>query len=158
MKIGVLSDTHSRELPSKMLSAFKGVDIIVHAGDICCEETLNFLKKINEVKAVSGNMDELSIKELLPDHLTFNVEEVTVGVFHGKGPSKDALSAAKEMFEDTDVDIVIFGHSHIPFNQKIKGVLFFNPGSPNDTIFAPYCSYGLIEIDKDQISSQIICV
>ena len=46
-------------------------------------------------------------------------------------------------------DIIVFGHSHLPMNEYIKGVLYFNPGSATDTVFAPYRSYGIIEIKKD---------
>jgi putative phosphoesterase len=61
----------------------------------------------------------------------------------------------QEAFKNDGVDIVIFGHSHQPFNQMVKGILFFNPGSPTDEIFAPYKSFGIIEIN-DTIEARIV--
>ena len=58
--------------------------------------------------------------------------------------------------EFKQVDVIIFGHSHIPCNERIDGVLFFNPGSPTDKIFAPYNSYGMIEITGKNINARII--
>jgi putative phosphoesterase len=56
------------------------------------------------------------------------------------------------------VDVVIFGHSHWPVNETINNVLYFNPGSPNDVVRAPYCSYGIINIDAGKISAKIVKV
>ncbi|MBU1888025.1 MAG: metallophosphoesterase family protein, partial [Candidatus Omnitrophica bacterium] len=52
-------------------------------------------------------------------------------------------------------DIIIFGHSHVPMNEYIDGVLFFNPGSATDTVFAPYRSYGIIEIENGEVKAEI---
>ena len=56
------------------------------------------------------------------------------------------------------IDVVMFGHSHEPLNEKNGGVLYFNPGSPNDKVFAPYCSYGILDISEKGIIGKIIKV
>ena len=56
------------------------------------------------------------------------------------------------------MDCVIFGHSHQPFNETIDHVLYFNPGSPNDIISAPYCSYGILEVTDKKIVAKLIKV
>ena len=53
-------------------------------------------------------------------------------------------------------DLVIYGHSHEPLISPIEGVTYFNPGSPNDMITAPYCSYGVIEIKDGTFKPEIV--
>lgn len=152
MRIGVVSDTHSLELPRLMLKDFKSVDLIIHAGDFCDTADYEALAQIKEVKAVYGNMDTAAIRKLLPRRQIIKLGAFSVGLFHGEGPPKTILEKVKAEFQDDKVDMVIFGHSHQPFNQKIGNVRYFNPGSPNDTIFAPYCSYGIIEVANKDFS------
>ncbi|MCC6758735.1 MAG: metallophosphoesterase family protein [Candidatus Omnitrophica bacterium] len=156
MKIGVVADTHSKDLPKQMLSDLKSVDLIIHAGDFCEVRDYEAVAKIKEVKAVYGNMDNSEIRKLFPRKQVFKLGAFSVGLFHGEGPPKTILEKVKEEFQKDKVDIVIFGHSHQPLNQKEGDVLYFNPGSPNDTVFAPYCSYGIIEIDDKKFSAKHI--
>lgn len=150
MRIGVVSDTHSRKLPEAMLKDFKSVDLIIHAGDFCEPADYQSLARIKDLKGVYGNMDDAGIRKVFPRRQILKLGVFNVGLFHGEGPPKTLLDIVKNEFQNDQVDIVIFGHSHQPFNEKIGGVLYFNPGSPNDKVFAPYCSYGIIEIrDKD---------
>jgi predicted phosphodiesterase len=58
-------------------------------------------------------------------------------------------------FKGDNVDCIVFGHSHRPMNEMVKKVLLFNPGSPTDKIFAPYNSYGVIEL-KGELTADII--
>ncbi|MFP3472622.1 metallophosphoesterase family protein, partial [Micrococcus sp. SIMBA_144] len=62
----------------------------------------------------------------------------------GKTTEKRALEA----FEGEDVDVIIFGHSHIPFSRFMKGILLFNPGSPTDKRKLPYYSHGVLTIEE----------
>ena len=146
MKIGIVSDTHSKAMPADMLKDFKSVDLIIHAGDFCDPQDLKVLRKIQEVKGVYGNMDSAAIRKVFPRKQILKLGSLSVGLFHGEGPPHTLLKKVQEEFAKDKVDIVIFGHSHHPLQEEYKGVTYFNPGSPNDTIFAPYCSYGLLEI------------
>jgi putative phosphoesterase len=74
---------------------------------------------------------------------------------HGYGDPRNLIELLKKEFSNPRPDIIVFGHSHMPMNECIEGVLFFNPGSPTDTAFAPYKSYGIIEIKDDKIEAQI---
>ncbi|MCB9772573.1 MAG: metallophosphoesterase family protein [Candidatus Omnitrophica bacterium] len=152
MRIGVVSDTHSLELPRLMLKDFKSVDLIIHAGDFCDTADYEALAQIKEVKAVYGNMDTPAIRKLFPRRQIIKLGAFSVGLFHGEGPPKTILEKVKSEFKDDKVDMVIFGHSHQPFNQIIGHVRYFNPGSPNDKIFAPYCSYGIVEVANKDFS------
>lgn len=157
MKIGVISDTHSLLLPKKLLNELSKVDLIIHAGDVCDEDTLKSLRKIQELRAVQGNMCDSSVKKKLPLKECFECEGVQIGIYHGhQGSTRDAMSNAREQFQGIPMDIIIFGHSHQAFNQTIDGILFLNPGSPNDVIKAKFFSYGLIEIHNGKVKAEII--
>src|SRR3972149_4017312 len=142
MKIGVVSDTHSRVIAKQLLNDFKSVDLIVHAGDFCSEKDLRIFTQIKEVKAVYGNMDEPSLVSKLTRRLIFQWGGFFFGLCHGQGAANHALANIQSEFKKDKLDVVIFGHSHCPFNQEINGILYFNPGSPNDFVCSPYCSYG----------------
>ena len=155
MKIGVVSDTHSLELPQVMLEDFKEVDFIIHAGDFCSLDVLNRFKKIKDVKAVYGNMDGHDMRQVLPRKQIIPCGKFTIGIFHGEGAPKMLLEKVQSEFQGEKVDAVIFGHSHQPMNETIDGVLYFNPGSPNDTVHAPYRSYGILDVN-DKITGKIV--
>lgn len=155
MKIGVVSDTHSKEIPKQLLDDFKKADLIIHAGDFCTMDVFEQLNKVQDTMAVSGNMDSPDIKQLFPKRQIIEVEGIKIGVTHGEGPSNRVRDYVVEEFEYDDVDVVVFGHAHSPCNEIIKGILYFNPGSPNDDIFAPYCSYGLLEIKDGKVKGKI---
>ena len=160
MRIGVISDTHitskSDSLPKEILEAFKNVDMIIHAGDLVELSALEKLKQsCKNIRAVYGNMDSLEVKSKLPAKDIITIENHKVGVTHGYGGPVNIREKIADMFKDQKVDIIIYGHSHTPFNEKINNILYFNPGSPTDKIFAPYNSYGILEIN-DKIEAKII--
>lgn len=156
MKIGVISDTHAQSLPSPLLTALSQVDLIVHAGDIVDWDEFVALSRLKEIKGVSGNMDGAEICHHLPRRQVFTCCGLKIGLFHGEGPPETLLEKVQEQFKNETVDVVIFGHSHQPFNKMIGGVLYFNPGSPTDEVFAPYRSYGILEISETGIKGKII--
>ena len=158
MKIGVISDTHSYRVSQQILKDFKNVDLIIHVGDFCSKADLMIFKKIQKVRAVSGNMDGLEIRQILPERDVFQVDGLTVGLYHGHGPADKVLDIVQKEFRRDKVDIVIFGHSHQPVNEVIDNVLYFNPGSPTDIVRAPYCSYGILKIEEGKVSGEIIKV
>ena len=65
------------------------------------------------------------------------------------------MECVQKEFKDKKVDVIVFGHSHHPMNEIKDGILFFNPGSATDTVFAPFRSYGVLEI-SDVIKGRII--
>ncbi len=158
MKIGIVSDTHSIELPEKLLQDFRKVDFIIHAGDFCGIEDLQKLTKIQEVTAVHGNMDGRDIRQIFPRKQIFKIAAFRIGLFHGEGPATTILERVHSEFVKDKVDCIIFGHSHQPFNKTIDQILYFNPGSPNDRIGTPYCSYGILEVTNNKIVGKLIKV
>ncbi len=149
MRVGVISDTHVwrlDDIPSPVLVALAGVDLIVHAGDFIEMAVLDGLRQLGEVKAVHGNMDSAVLKAMLPHSELFEVNGKTVGLMHGWGGPWGIASRVRARFGD--VDIVIFGHSHEPYNEVVRGSLMFNPGRARE-------SFGILTIDQE-IKGEII--
>jgi hypothetical protein len=113
------------------------------------------LQKIARTEAVCGNMDLPKAQAALKKKKILKAEDKRIGLMHGYGNPDKLVNVLKEEFFNQKPDIIIFGHSHVPMNEVIDGVLFFNPGSATDTVFAPYRSYGIIEIDKGVIKANI---
>jgi len=157
MKIGVLSDTHvpaiMPSLPPAVFEIFRGVDLILHAGDIVELAVLDELRTIAPVEAVAGNMDSSEVHMRLPMKKIVSIGRYSVGLIHGKY----RIDIQKEMIrkEFETVDLIVFGHSHTPFWGKIDGVYFLNPGSPTDKRFAPYNSVALLDIG-DELKAEIV--
>jgi uncharacterized protein len=157
MKVGVLSDTHmpavTRALPPVLFDIFKGVDLILHAGDIVEMSVLEDLKAIAPVEAVAGNMDDPTVHARLPLKKVLTLGRFTVGLIHGKYK----IDVQREMIrkEFDAVDLIVYGHSHTPLWGRVGDVYFLNPGSPTDKLHAPYNSVALLEIGEE-LSAEII--
>jgi len=160
MKIGVISDTHipdkAKQIPKAILDAFKNVDMIIHAGDLVDLSVLNELKGVcKDVLAVRGNMDPEEVKNKLKEKEILQIGKHRIGIMHGFGAPNNLPESLIKEFKDDGVDIIIFGHSHNSMNEVKDGILFFNPGSATDKIFADFNSYGIIEVN-DKIEARII--
>ncbi|MDD4910128.1 MAG: metallophosphoesterase family protein [Candidatus Omnitrophica bacterium] len=155
MKIGVVSDTHYPEtcsrLPDAVFSGLKSADLVLHCGDLTDIAVLDIFRERLpgvEVKAVRGNMDSAKAKNALPVKQILEAGGFKIGLTHGCGHPDDIIDMVNKIFEGERLDAIVFGHTHKPFNKEIGGVLYFNPGSLCDKIFAPYNSYGILEVDK----------
>ncbi|MGD9015707.1 MAG: metallophosphoesterase family protein [Candidatus Omnitrophota bacterium] len=160
MRIGVISDTHipnrAKAIPSEVLDALKGVDMILHAGDLVDLSILDVLKSVcPDVKAVWGNMDPLKTRKGLPEKQIITIGKYRFGLTHGKGSPAFLIDTITDIFKNDKVDVIVFGHSHSPINEKRGKILYFNPGSITDTVFSPFNSYGIIEIN-DEIKTNIV--
>ncbi|MBN1871486.1 MAG: metallophosphoesterase family protein, partial [Candidatus Omnitrophica bacterium] len=158
MKIGVLSDTHiplaANELPQKVIDAFRGMDLILHAGDLVEYSVLKLLEKLAKTEAVCGNMDSLDLRKVLPNKKIIRAGNFSIGLIHGYGPPFNLPSRIRKEFVE-HVDAIVFGHSHSPMNKVMDGILFFNPGSATDKVFAKYNSYGILTLN-DTIKGEVI--
>jgi putative phosphoesterase len=143
MKIGVVSDTHVTslaEIPEKILLALAEVDLIIHAGDFVTKDVLDGLKRLGEVKAVQGNMDSDELKRILPEKELVVIEGKRIGIIHGWGSPYGIDDRVGKMF--SDVDVIVYGHSHYSQNEVKKGILFFNPGRAKN-------SFGILTIGEE---------
>jgi putative phosphoesterase len=159
-RIGVVSDTHvpkqAQQLPEELLQQLEKVDFIIHAGDFEDLDTLKELRRINRLVAVSGNMDSKKVQSQLQQREVLNVDHYKIGIIHGWGDPHTLPRRALEQFKSEGVDCVVFGHSHQACNEIIDGVLMFNPGSPTDTIYAHFKSFGILETSPEGIKGEII--
>lgn len=157
MKVGVISDTHVPaivpSLPPRVFDIFRGVDLILHAGDIVELSVLDELSAIAPVEAVAGNMDGIEVQGRLPAKKVISIGKYTVGLIHGK--YKIAIQREMIMKEFEHVDLIVYGHSHMPFWGKVNDIYFLNPGSPTDKTHAPYNSVALLHIG-DELKAEII--
>lgn len=116
--IAILSDTHGL-LREHVMTEPSAADIIIHAGDINTPNIVESMRKRGETYVVRGNNDR-DWAEALPKSITVTMEGVRFFIIHNK------LDVPKYL---TNVDVVIYGHSHKYFAEVINGVLFLNPGS-----------------------------
>ncbi|MHA1994057.1 MAG: metallophosphoesterase family protein [Candidatus Hodarchaeales archaeon] len=158
--LGLISDTHipscRRELPKKVFSAFKNVDLILHAGDFEKFEVVETLEAIAPLKAVHGNMCSWEIKNIFPPKQTIKVEELEIGLTHGDGGPSGYLSRVQELFQQDNPQIIVSGHTHHPMAEIVNDILILNPGSPTDKRFAPKNTVVLLEIDKTKYEYKFI--
>ncbi|QDZ29449.1 metallophosphoesterase family protein [Noviherbaspirillum sp. UKPF54] len=145
--IGLISDTHGLLRPEARL-ALRGVDRILHAGDICNAEVLAALAEIAPVTAVRGNNDRGAWAESVPERALIDVEGVKLYVLHD-------LHELDIDPRATGVKAVISGHSHRPLSKMENGVLYVNPGSAGPRRFRLPISLGFLEIDGTQIKARL---
>lgn len=158
MKIGVISDTHIpfvvKEIPSSVLTAFKKIDLIVHAGDYTELKVIKKLKELNNFMGVYGNMDPENIREIIPKKDVLEVGKFKIGIIHGHGAPQGLEARVRAEFHEK-LDVIIYGHSHLTKNEIIDDILFFNPGSSTDENFAPFKSFGILTIEES-ITGEIV--
>ena len=159
MRILVLSDTHvprmARDIPKAVYDDIKKSDLVLHAGDFVEMSFLEKLRKVKKTIAVFGNMDSKEISSSLKSKEIIEAGKFRIGLIHGWGAPDGLTDRILEEFKGDKVDCIVFGHSHRPMNEMIKKVLFFNPGSTTDKIFAPYNSYGIIDVNG-KITAKIV--
>ncbi len=149
-RVGVISDTHVprfKRIPEAVWQHFADVERIIHAGDLSVLSVINELETIAPVEAVQGNIETEETMLKLPLKREIVVGHCRIGIVHILGDTKTHARVARQEFPDARV--VVFGHSHIPYNQEHNGQLLFNPGSANDRRRQPKCSIGMLTIDDE---------
>jgi len=145
----LISDTHipgrARVLPEAVLQAADEADLIVHAGDWVSEGVLDELRRHGEVLGVWGNNDGADLRARLPEVARREIEGVRFAVIHETGDAKTRERRMPAAFPDTDV--LVFGHSHIPWDTSAGGLRLLNPGSPTDRRRQPHHTYMTLTVD-----------
>jgi uncharacterized protein len=157
-RVAIISDTHipkaAPELPRQLVESLRGFDQILHAGDLVEMTVLDELRSLAPVAAVSGNMDTPEISAVLPEKRVLEVEGKRIGLIHGWGPPTGIEGRVLSRF--SDVNVVVFGHTHVPLLEWVKGVLLLNPGTPNDRRFSNRLSYATLTIEEGELKPEII--
>lgn len=176
--LGIIADTHVPDrranVNPRALDIFRaaGVAAILHAGDVSVRRVLDQLGDIAPVHAVRGNRDWYALGAL-PLRQVFTFDGIRVGMVHGQGRLVEYLwdkvdymlhGLDQERFKRralatfTDVDVVIFGHMHVPVNEWVNGQLLFNPGSACCAdLYGNHPAIGLLRLSGPQdVSGEII--
>ena len=146
--IGVVADTHGLLRP-QALERLRGVDQIVHAGDIGSPEVLRALEAVAPVTVVRGNNDRGPWARLLPETAVLMVGQVRLYVLH------DVKTLAVDP-RATAIDAVIAGHSHKPSLAEQDGVLFLNPGSIGPRRFTLPIAMGFLTVRGARVGGEIV--
>jgi len=148
MKIGVVSDTHGLLRP-EVAPALKGVDQILHLGDVGKISILDELSKIAPVTAVRGNVDREGRCAKLPETDVVLIEGHYIYMLHDLKALHLDPAAGK-------FAAVLSGHTHVPNHMTKRGVLYFNPGSCGPRRFELPVTVGLLTIEKDELEPEIV--
>jgi putative phosphoesterase len=147
MVIGVISDTHGLLRP-EAVAALRGVEHILHAGDVGDAFILDQLGQIAPVTAIRGNVDRGGRCGRLPETELVELGGVSLYMLH------DRLVLDLEPVA-AGIAAVISGHSHHPAIEWRKGVLYFNPGSAGPRRFSLPVSVGFLEISETGIEPRL---
>jgi uncharacterized protein len=155
VRVVVVADTHlrrswpNRRLPAAAERELAAADVILHAGDITQAEHLEALARHAPVHAVLGNNDP-ELVGVLPETLELDLDGVRIAMIHDSGPAKGRARRLRARFPTADV--VVFGHSHIPWNEVGEdGQLLFNPGSPTERRRQPHRTVGVLELREARV-------
>ena len=140
----VIADTHvprrARDLPAEVWGAVDGADLVVHAGDWVDVATLDRLEARGpRLLACWGNNDGPELRARLPEVARASIEGVRVAVVHETGARYRREERMRAAYPDTD--LLVFGHSHIPWDTTHDGLRLLNPGSPTDRRREPSYTY-----------------
>jgi len=151
--IGLISDTHGLLRPG-VHDALRGVELILHAGDVGGDEILAELGLIAPVKAVAGNTDPPG-SPLLPAEISMELGGVRVHVSHGHevgSPTPEKLAAAY------DADVIVYGHTHRQLISRLDGKLIVNPGAAGAQRFRLKPSVARLTIAKGSAEVAIVAL
>lgn len=167
MRIGLISDTHipqvEKDVPAMVAEVFRGVDLILHAGDIYTPSVLDDLERIAPVLAATGD-DDYDLEDTVADkrvkemHI-LELEGQTLWLVHVQPYNLTNIAGQNEGSSASNgiPDIVVFGHAHYPMVNRVNGTLYINPGSPT---FVHYHrglgSVGILDINAKGADARIL--
>jgi putative phosphoesterase len=146
--VGVISDTHGLLRPEVMKS-FKGVDLILHAGDVGDPEVIDHLETLAPVVAVRGNMDYGSWADRLPASKSLIIGKIKLFLIHD-------IEWIDRQMELQNYQVIITGHTHRPLIDEKDNVLFLNPGSAGHQRQGHPVSIGKLVLCNGQLDTQLI--
>ncbi|GHE96544.1 metallophosphoesterase [Streptomyces griseoluteus] len=145
MRLLLMSDTHlpkrAKRLPDRLLAELPHADVVFHAGDWVDTATLDLLEsQSRRLIGVYGNNDGDGLRARLPEVAYAELGGLRFGVVHETGPARGREARCAERFPG--LDVLVFGHSHIPWDTTAPGGLrLLNPGSPTDRRRQPHATY-----------------
>ena len=150
MRIGIVSDTHGLLRP-EALEALRGVNLILHAGDVGDPVILTQLKMIAPVFAVRGNVDTQAWARELPLTTTVEAEGMSFYMLHN-------LQDLDLKPEASGFQAVVSGHTHQAKQYERNGVLYLNPGSAGPRRFDLPVTLALLDLTQKPLQAEILTV
>ena len=156
----LLADTHvpkrARDLPAQVWQAVEEADVVIHAGDWVGVRLLDELEaRSARLVACWGNNDHGALRERLPEVARVEVEGVRLGVVHETGQAAGREERMSGSY--ADLDVLVFGHSHIPWDTVTPtGLRLLNPGSPTDRRRQPHCTYMTAWAGKGELNDVVL--
>jgi len=160
MRLLLISDTHvpkrARDMPRRVWDEVGRVDVVLHAGDWVDVALLDELEhRAKRLVACWGNNDGPDLRARLPERADVTLEGVRFTVTHETGASAGRDARMARLYPDTDV--LVFGHSHIPWDSTAAtGLRLLNPGSPTDRRRQPHCTYMTATVGDGMLSEVVL--
>ena len=159
IRVLLMSDTHlpvrARDLPAALWAEVDRVDVVVHAGDWVDVATLDRLEaRSRELLACWGNNDGPELRARLPEVARATLEGVRVAVVHETGSKERRDERMRTAYPDTD--LLVFGHSHIPWDTTYSGLRLLNPGSPTDRRRQPHCTWMTCRLAEGAVHDVVV--
>jgi uncharacterized protein len=151
VRLLLIADTHvpkrARDLPTQVWDEVAAADVVIHAGDWVTPDLLDALEaRAARLIGCWGNNDGSVLRERLPERADETLAGVRFTVVHETGASAGREGRMSRLYPDTDV--LVFGHSHIPWDTTTStGLRLLNPGSPTDRRRQPFCTYLTASVD-----------
>ncbi len=148
MRVGVLSDTHGLLRP-EALAALRGVDHLLHAGDVGDPRILDELRTLAPLTAIRGNIDRSGPCSALPATEAVELGGHLLYLVH-------ALADLDLKPEAAGIAAVIYGHSHKPAMEWRHNVLYLNPGSAGPRRFKLPITVAILQVKPEGIGAEIV--
>jgi putative phosphoesterase len=160
VKLLLIADTHipkrARDLPAQVWDEVAGADVVIHAGDWVAPELLDELQtRATQLVACWGNNDGPALRARLPERADVTLDGLHLTVVHETGATAGRDARMSRLYPDSDV--LVFGHSHIPWDTTTKtGLRLLNPGSPTDRRRQPHCSYMTAQVASGELADVVL--
>ena len=160
VRLLLIADTHvprrARDLPAQVWDEIAHADVVVHAGDWVVSEILDELTaRSKRLVACWGNNDGPELRSRLPERADVVLGGLRFTVVHETGASGGREARMSLAYPDSDV--LVFGHSHIPWDTTTRtGLRLLNPGSPTDRRRQPYCTYMTAAVEDSALTDVVL--
>jgi uncharacterized protein len=156
VRLLLIADTHvpkrARDLPQRVWDEVDDADVVIHAGDWVEPELLDALEaRARRLIACWGNNDGDELRSRLPERADATLDGVRFTVVHETGAAGGRDARMARLYPDTDV--LVFGHSHIPWDTTATtGMRLLNPGPPTDRRRQPFATFMTAVVDNGVLS------
>ncbi|MGC0421157.1 metallophosphoesterase family protein [Embleya sp. AB8] len=160
MRVLLTSDTHvprrAKAVPERLLTELAAADVVIHAGDWVDAAALDlFEARSRRLIGVYGNNDGPDLRARLPEVARARLGGVRFAVVHETGPAEGRERRCAARYPD--VDVLVFGHSHIPWDTVAEsGLRLLNPGSPTDRRRQPHHTYMTLTVEAGRVGDVVL--